>query len=61
MFWHATVNTLKAGRLTLILARIFGKRIEGDDGIAKVVMYRFRGNDYLFDFTEHQPEATPND
>lgn len=46
------VNTLVASRWTIWLAKIFGKRIEGQDGRHKAIMYQWRGKTYLTDFIE---------
>lgn len=46
--WHlADMNAANAPLLTRLLARLFGERVEGDDGTGHhAVGYRWRGQTY---------------
>jgi hypothetical protein len=52
-YWFgATANSLKASSWTILLARLFGRRIEGEDLGCKCVGYHWRGKLYLTDFVK---------
>jgi hypothetical protein len=44
------IQTLAASRWTLMLAKIFGEKIIGEDRGCVAVMYRWRGKTYLTEF-----------
>jgi hypothetical protein len=49
-WFKATCNSLRASRWTVLAARIFGRRVEGEDMGCFVAGYRWRGNLYLTEF-----------
>ncbi len=49
IFPLAAVQTLKASRWTVWMARLFGEKIIGGDGTYRVVGYHWRGKMYVTD------------
>lgn len=53
IYWfHGAANTLKAPRWTVIFARLFGRRVEGEDMGCKCIGYLWRGKLYITDFVK---------
>lgn len=56
MFTHEAMNTLRASRWTLLMARLFGKKFvhhEADgDRTWRVTCYEWRGCMYMTDFRQ---------
>lgn len=48
-FHAAAVRTLCTSRWTVLCARLFGRRVVGEDGDYRVVAYEWRGKLYLTD------------
>lgn len=59
MYIKLAMNTLRASWLALMLATLFGTRIEARDGHLRVVVRRWRGVTYLVSVTDETPAVAP--
>lgn len=51
-YFEESINTMKAGWIELICAKLFGKKTVGRDGYYSVTVSYWRGRSYLLDFRE---------
>lgn len=52
------LNTLRASRLTVMLAKIFGKKSVAHDSGCTVTMHKWRGKWYLTDCKDEVPNTS---
>lgn len=50
----AAINTIKAGRLELLLVRLFGRKTTTETAEAKTTVVEFRGKMYITEFTDYE-------